>query len=143
MDLNKLNTLDPKLKETYERVMGTATQSTPKTSPFMPKPANLFPPTQPVTPQPIIQPTIQSQPFQPIQSQSTQQPIQTFKAKPLQAQHVQTQPIQRQQTQSLKKKNKILPVLVTLGVIVLLIGYAFFWIKIFNLKITLLPFLPL
>ncbi|MEK7534272.1 MAG: hypothetical protein AAB600_02935 [Patescibacteria group bacterium] len=141
MDLNKLNQLDPKLKETYERVMGTAIQPTPRTSPFMPKPANPFPPTQPVTPQPIIQkPTIQSQPSQPIQSQSIQQPIQTFKAKPLQAQPAQAQPIQRQQAQSLKKKNKILPVLVALGVIVLLIGYALFWIKIFNLKIPFLPF---
>jgi hypothetical protein len=97
--------------------MGTATQPNPKPNPFTPKP---------VMPQPTIQkPQMQVFP--------QNQPIP-------QAQPAQIQPTQKPQTQNLKKKNKILPVFILLCGILFLIGYAFFWIKIFNLNLPFLPF---
>lgn len=121
MDLSKLNQLDPKLKETYERVMGTSARPTP------------------VAPQPTIQnQTIQSQPTQP---QPMPQPVQQARPQPIaQPQPVQAQPIQKQQEQTLKKKIKILPVFIILGGIIFLLGYVLFWTKIFNLKLPFLPF---
>lgn len=121
MDLSKLNQLDPKLKETYERVMGTSARPTT------------------VAPQPTIQnQTIQSQPIQP---QPIPQPLEPARPQPIaQSQPVKIQPIQKPQTQNLKKKNKMLPIFLALGGIIFLIVYAFFWIRIFNLKLPFLPF---
>ena len=130
MDSKQLNQLDPKLKETYERVMGTST--VPIQKPFIPNPTVVTNPL-PITPQPITQkPLVQSQPIH--------QSVQSFQAKPIQAQPTQPQSMQKSQLQNLKKKNKILPALAALGGIIFLIGYAFFWIKFFNLKLPFLPF---
>ena len=126
MDSKQLNTLDPKLKETYERVMGTSSQ--PNVS-------------QPITQKPTTQSQpLQPQPFQPIKPQPIQQPIQTSKATPFQTQPTQTQPIQGPQTKSIKKTNKMLPILLVLTGIVFLIGYTIIWLKIFNLNLPFLPF---
>lgn len=130
MAIKQLNTLDPKLKETYERVMGTSTTPIQKTNLFIPKP---------VAPQPTIQnQTIQSQPIQP---QPTPQPIKPVQPQPIpQSQPVQEQPIQTPQTTSLKKRNKMLPIFLVLAGIVFLIGYTIVWLKIFNLNLPFLPF---
>ena len=116
MGIKQLNQLDPKLKETYERVMGTS--------------------SLPNVPQPIIQKqVVQSQPLQPQPSPFTKpQPT------PFQTQPAQTQPIQGPQTKSLKKRNKMLPILLVLAGIAFLIGYTIIWVKIFNLNLPSLPF---
>lgn len=123
MDIKQFSQLDPKLKETYERVMGTGIN--PSTKPQGAASA----------PQRMSQPqTFVPKPFQPIQQMTQQQPF-----KPIQPQPG-AQPIQRPQTQNLKKKNKIIPILAGLGGIIFIVGYTFFWIKIFKLKIPFLPF---
>ena len=131
------NQLDPKLKETYERVMGTSLKPSQRSAPFVPKPVSPIPIAQPVTPQPTVLPQpfqpIQAKPVQPIQ-QSQPQPIQAPMAKP------QAQAGQKPQTQNAKKKNKMLPILIVLGGILFLLGYTFLWIKLFRLKLPFLPF---
>ena len=109
--------LDPKLKEVYERVMGTSISSSPKTSPVLPQ--------QPVTPAPA-------------QMQQHAAPIpQSESPKP----QMQTSPAPQSLTQavSVKPHGHISPVVWILGGVAFIIIYALAWIKIFNLK---LPFTP-
>ena len=129
MDTKQFGQLDPKLKEVYERVMGTSAAPVQKPTPFVPKPSQDIPKqpavaqTQTFNPQALqpAQPIVQAQPVQP-QPQFMQKP------------QTQTPP-----TQNVKKKNNLMPVFIALGGFLFLIGYTFLWIKLFNLR---LPFLP-
>lgn len=125
MAIKQLNTLDPKLKETYERVMGTSSQ------PNVP---------QPIIQKQTIQPQhLQTQPSPFTKPQPTQQPIQISQPVPFQAPSPQTQQVQAPQATS-KKRNKMLPIFLVLTGIVFLIGYTIVWVKIFNLNLPFLPF---
>lgn len=113
MDQKKLSQLDPKLKAIYERVMGTSATASSRSSP----------PVQPV--QDVPRQNV-SQPFVP-------QP------QPLPPQPIQAQPIPQTQTK-IKKKTKILPILIILGVIMFFAVYTLVWIKVFNFKLPFLSF---
>ncbi len=104
--------LDPKLKEVYERVMGTSVSSAPKVSSVPPKP---------VAPTPVAIP----QPENP-KSQIPQAPIASQPQSPTQA-------------ISVKPHGHISPFVWILGGLTFVIIYALAWIKIFNFK---LPFTP-
>ena len=151
MDKKQLSQLDPKLKETYERIMGISSTPGQRPTPFAPKPVSPIASAQPIAPQPF-----QPQPLQPNKAsfQATENtnpnakevyrvyPNQSIPAPPpiVKTQPIQNQPIQKPQTQNKKKKSKILPVLMGFGGTIFLIGYTLFWIKFFNLKVPFLPF---
>lgn len=120
--------LDPKLKEVYERVMGTPVNSpsTPTTpAPIASSPISSPPSPPPTTSSPVTEPT---------PAPSTQ----TFVAH-------NTVPIATKVSVSssvvtpAKSKKKISMPILILGMVGFLVAYAFFWVKVFNLK---LPFLP-
>lgn len=133
--------LDPKLKEAYDRVMGTSTtppaanppaapvvnpSPAPEPIPSNPEPLTQTPftPPQPVTPEPVVpnEPvTPQPAPAEPTTSVESKVQINGFVA----ADH--------------QKKSGISPAIVILGVIVFLVVYSLFWIKFFGVS---LPFLP-
>ena len=60
MDPKTAQNLDPKLREVYERVMGTTT--TPQAKPHVPEPSSVSKPVQMTPPQPAAQTTATSQP---------------------------------------------------------------------------------
>lgn len=132
--------LDPKLKEAYDRVMGTsftppAATPTPTQSASTPapvaEPAPIVPAAEPmatqtpVTPQPVtpVELTSEPVPFQPTTSVESKMPINGFVAADANTQ----------------KKHGVSPVIIILGVIVFLVVYALFWVKFFGVS---LPFLP-
>ncbi|MBI2074803.1 MAG: hypothetical protein HYT83_03145 [Candidatus Levybacteria bacterium] len=138
--------LDPKLKEAYNRVMGTSipspTPPSPTSNPTAPEPvvpvstppANPIPkPTQspmtnpvtPVAPQPAAQEPVMAVTPEPIPSQPTASveskiPISGFVAPE-------------------QKKHGISPLIIVLGMLVFFVVYALFWVKFFGVS---LPFLP-
>lgn len=136
---NNLSGLDPKLKEAYERVMGTATPSTPPppqtpqqtpqtaqpsvVKPTLEQTAQAQPSSQPVTPTPASQPQTPEEPTKDEASEST----------------VAYQAFTETNAGTAKKKSGISPIILIFGGIVFFIVYALVWIKLFNVK---LPFLP-
>ena len=94
--------LDPKLREAYDRVMGTVVTPPP---PANPEPVSI-PPVQPVM----------------------QQPAQT----------VNVQSPTTEKAAQIKKKRKVSPLIIVLGVIIFLAVYAVVWVKYFGLTV---PFL--
>lgn len=128
MDPKALGNLDPKLKETYERVMGAApgaatpAQTTPQATPAAP---NTTPAPQPATGANVPSYTADNLKFQaaiqqaPAAGNTTVTPITGVIPTP---QH-QTPPL--------------LSALYIIGAIVFFVVYAYFWAKIFNLP---LPF---
>jgi len=165
MNPQKLSQLDPKLREAYERVMGTNIPTTsattiqaqtppppPTSNPIpqpqpqpiqppvsMPQPSTL--PIQPITePQPVINP----QPIPTPEPVTAPQPTTNFvqmnsevPAAPTANANF-TMPVQTK-TAVLKKNNGIMPILFLFVGIIFLLIYSLFWAKIFNLS---LPFLP-
>ncbi|MEK7450355.1 MAG: hypothetical protein AAB662_00240 [Patescibacteria group bacterium] len=109
--------LDPKLKEVYERVMGTSVASSPKASPV--------PPQQPVAPTPVAIP----QPENPPPTGGRQMPQAP----------ITPQPQSPTQAVSVKPHGHISSMVWILGGFTFVIIYALAWVKIFNLK---LPFAP-
>lgn len=114
--------LDPKLKEVYERVMGTSVSSAPK-APAPPSP-------QPVTPPMPVQ---MQQHAPPIPQQESPKPQEQTPAPPVLQPQTETQAI------SVKPHGHISPVVWILGGLTFVIVYVLAWVKIFNLK---LPFAP-
>lgn len=114
--------LDPKLKEVYERVMGTSVSSSSKASPVLPQ--------QPATPPTPVQ---MQQHAPPIPQQESPKPQEQTPAPPV------LQPQTQAQTISVKPHGHISPVVWILGGFTFVIIYALAWVKIFNLK---LPFAP-
>lgn len=102
--------LDPKLKEVYERVMGTSVSSAPKA------------PTPP-SPQPAPIP----QPESPPPAGGHQMP------------QAPTAPQTQTQAISEKPHGHISPVVWLLGGLTFVIIYALAWVKIFNLKLPFAP----
>jgi hypothetical protein len=121
MDPNALSALDPKLRETYERVMGTSTPQPAATQPAHPPTTQNTTPASP-TPSPVMQ-----TPFAPDQT-----PAAVTISQPL----PNSAPIE-----SLKiphGHSVLINILYILGALVFFGIYVFFWAKIFNFK---LPFL--
>lgn len=144
MDPQKLSQLDPKLRDAYQRVMGTpipppATPpiqeppvqpepSTPQSPVSEPQPA--IPKPQPPTPQPAIspEPPVQASSFGQMNSEVAVPSSPNFSA-----------PMPQAQTMTVKKKNGMMPILIGIAGLFFVAIYTLFWAKIFNFK---LPFLP-
>lgn len=152
MDPQKLSQLDPKLREAYQRVMGTDV-SVPQSPPPSNVPASSPTPDptpipEPSTPAPTINPTITpDEPPQPAITPEPQQPQvapTNFDKLNSEVSSVQSSPnfsvpqVQAQ-TIAIKKKNHLMPILFVFVSLIFLAVYTFFWTKIFNFKI---PFLP-
>ena len=160
MDPQKLSQLDPKLRNAYQRVMGTVipepqvapiqTQAPPLTNNYtVPAPPNPIPNPQPqpepqqptVEPQPAInpQPVIPTQPTSNFVQMNSQVPAAPPAATPP-TQNFTVPTPQAQTMVSKKKKGGIMmPIFFVIVGLVSIAGYTFFWTKFFNLK---LPFLP-
>lgn len=121
MDPKALSNLDPKLRETYERVMGT---TTPSGSPTAPPPVTSAP--NETSPAPKSSPLMET-PFA-----NEQSPGAVTISQPLPASAPMT-PLA-----SKHKHSGLIKVLYILGAIVFFTIYLLFWAKIFNFK---LPFL--
>lgn len=117
MDKNPLQ-LDPKLKEAYDRVMGTSVGNTPQQNPPQPHPQEQ-PKEQP-------QPQIANQP-EPTVHETTVNPS------PAPAQ-VAAAPTQKAVIAE-KKKGKISPLVIVLGIIVFFAIYLVVWVKLFNINV--------
>ena len=149
MDPQKLSQLDPKLREAYQRVMGT-TIPTPPAAPIQtqaPPPSIPSDPTQIPQPQPIINPQSQavpmpeSVPTQPatnfVQMNSEMPAVPA--ATPAPTPNF-TTPAPQTQTVVLKKKsNMLISAMIVITILVFIVVYGLFWARIFNFK---LPFLP-
>lgn len=124
MDPQKLSQLDPKLREAYERVMGT---------PSTPDP---IPPPQPIPP--VEQPAIPSptEPIQPVASETPVTPI--TEPATTNFDQMNSEAATQTQTPAVKKKNIFMSILIVLGIVVFVAIYTLIWTKIFNLR---LPFL--
>jgi hypothetical protein len=122
MDSKDLSRLDPKLREAYERVMGTPTSRQPQTQTPLP------------TPEP---PPVQANEPQQVHNAPSEQV-------PAPAPHASSSVIAfNAQTYNKKsagvKSGSLTPVIIGVGIVILLLAYTFVWVKIFNLSI---PFLP-
>lgn len=120
MDPQKLSKLDPKLREAYQRVMGTEVSQT-QVSPVSQ--------SQP-EPQPEVnaQPNISAQQA-PTQSSAFFTPTPNFATPVPQAQPIITE----------RRGNPLMLIAVGIAVLVFVVIYGLFWARVFNLK---LPFLP-
>ena len=120
--------LDPKLKEIYQRVMGTPTS--PATPPPPPSPANqAMPPPippKPTQPQPVSAPFAAAAPI--VMPTPAVMPGQTVQNPSL------------NQTPVKQKKGISKLFLITVAGFIFLIAYTFMWIKLFNLRLPFLPF---
>lgn len=148
MDPKQNAQLDPKLKEAYDRVMGTATPPTsPVTStpqpvdPVVATPATPSPVTTPTVPSPVpvvtapsVQPTPATSPLPvtPVVMPHSTETVRIGGDTPIEVQHTTTGVVAKE------KKKGISPTILILGAIVFLAVYALFWIKFLNVPI---PFL--
>lgn len=116
MDPKSLSSLDPKLKETYERVMGTSVPQQAPTAPATPvvEPEN----NVPVTPAPPI-------------SEPAEQPVQA-NTSPFMASSM-GQPLPNPAEMQQQAASPMLKIAYIVGGIIFFIVYTIFWIKIFNL----------
>lgn len=146
MDPQKLSQLDPKLRDAYQRVMGTTIPepraapdptSVPQPQPE-PEPTSAFtsePQSAPLAPQqeaiPMPQPAIPTQQASNFVQMNSEVPTPVAGANF-------TTPVQAQ-TMAIKKKSGMKPILIAIVVLVLIAVYTLFWTRIFNFKI---PFLP-
>jgi hypothetical protein len=129
MDPQKLSQLDPKLREAYQRVMGT-TIPEPAAPNQAPAPAPLQPTPPVAQPQPVTNPQAAPEPAIP------QQPTSNFVQM-----NSTVAAIPADQAQSgtvLKKKSGLMPVLFIIAGLIFVGIYTLFWVKIFNLQV---PFL--
>jgi uncharacterized membrane protein len=157
MDQGQLSNLDPKLKEAYERIMGTAVapQTQTPAAVVQPKTAPEQPAAQSFA-QPVIQhsvPPIQQQPQhpQPIQTPpviaepAVSQPSTAFAApsmtnSPLfdtDAANDQIHAYVASEVAGAKQSLKLIQVMYLVGGLVFFVVYAFFWMKFFNLALPL------
>jgi hypothetical protein len=137
MDPQKLSQLDPKLREAYQRVMGTSIPNPPQAPPVQRQAP--VPQPQP-TPKSVETPSMPTPPSQHIEAIPTQpQPI-PVQAPSNFANFTPPPSTPQAQTITMKKKSGIvMPIIFTIVGLIFIVIYTFFWTKIFNLK---LPFLP-
>jgi len=140
MDSKQLNQLNPKLKEVYERVMGTSPYKPSSTSPINKIPTSPLPTTKASEPQ---SPTNIPKPLFPSATPVTQPPTQQPMPKPFQPQPItnrEQQNPQPQIPQTTKKQNKMTPIFIVIGIFIFIILYALVWIKVLKLEVPFLPF---
>lgn len=119
MDKNA-NNLDPKLKEAYDRIMGTNFAPASKPSPVSQQAQGApLMKTEPVVQKTPVQPPAQEPPSPAQFSPTPEPPVSVF---------TQNGPISAQ-----KKKLNLLPIFFVLGGIIFLGVYAVVWAKIFGL----------
>lgn len=138
MNPKNINNLDPKLKETYERVMGTSfptpqpvSQQTPQNTAPAPEPVQTV---QTPTPQPVLQPI--SAPADPMQASQIFRAGDPFKQPEtppadLIAKANMGNGVVNQQPQ--KKKHNLMPVYLLIGGVIFFAAYAAIWGKVFGL----------
>lgn len=139
MDPQKLASLDPKLREAYQRVMGTPI---PKTQTPPPPPKPTADPNQNPTPEPQPEPFPTPQPAiptPPTQASNFVQMNSEAATPPTSQNFITPSPMPQSQTITVKKKNGMMPILIGIAGLVFVAIYTLFWTKIFNFK---LPFLP-
>ncbi|HSW47998.1 MAG TPA: hypothetical protein VLG67_02855 [Candidatus Saccharimonadales bacterium] len=134
MDPQSLSNLDPKLKETYDRVMG-APSAAPGSSPL---------PDSSIMPQPSAD---AAQPANPTPSASLENTANATadSLSPIPEQQPQTvtinQPLPQSSSSAIVTKphghSGLIRIFYILGAIVFFVIYVFFWVKIFNVS---LPF---
>lgn len=162
MDPKTLPNLDPKLKEVYERVMGSsAPQASPAPQPSFPPPTQTPPPAPVAPPQPTVAPQTPPPPVPPSPTptlpNNNNQPHATQVFNPhfsgANKTKVEIPKVEMQsavptpstttpstapvQTAQVKGKFKIGVPVIALAGVVFLILYAFFWASIFKIR---LPF---
>ncbi len=149
--------LDPKLRETYERVMGTALPKTPPTGQTQPQtsqhptsvpeaaPSNAPKlQVQEVEPEPLTIPTpdlplpLKKEPILNEMVQSPESPVfnskkNAYESKESSAPTPSATNANPTQTLSSKKKNKVMPIFLTLGGLVFFVLYGVIWAKVFGL----------
>jgi len=126
----QINQLDPKLKEAYEKVMGTGNPPiNPAAAPLQASAKADMPSLQTGSTPPPITPN--SPPPQPNSI--------SFQPKPMQGTPVGSSSPSPSHGFVAKKRSSVSPVIIVLGIIVFLLVYTLFWIKFFNIKV---PFLP-
>lgn len=145
MNQKNVNDLDPKLREAYERVMGTtfAPNSQPQQATLTTPPTETVPQNQPLmqtapAPEPAP-PEIQSIPVQPpaptnpiLPPLPSQNPfIQTPEPPPTVLAQAGNFPAAMQQPAG--KKRGIMPILFVIGGLIFFVAYAFIWTKVFGL----------
>ncbi len=126
MDQKQSPSLDPKLKEIYERVMNTPTK---------PLPSN---PINPTKPPPVVPtPSLTTKPQEKTPPQFSQSETELNSSLFVADGHrnIQQPPIESQAG----AKRKISPVIRAMGIIVFFAVYAIVWIKFFNLSLSFLP----
>jgi hypothetical protein len=140
MNPKTVNDLDPKLKETYERVMGTSfsPSANPIPAPVMQRPIQTTVVEQPVaeqSPQAVVQP------LPPLPQQPAANPMQEMVPSPqmtkmpttFQATAMPPANVLIKNATTTKKKNFLKPVLFTVGGIIFFIVYGVVWAKVFGL----------
>lgn len=141
MDPQTQNNLDPKLKETYDRVMGTTT------APASGQPAAAPPPAAAAPPPSVTPPATDANAATPASSDAPQNtgssiPQTPYTADNLSFQAAIQQPPANNQVPlggivAPRQSSNTLQVLYIIGAVVFFVVYTFVWIKIFNLP---LPF---
>ena len=138
MDPKSTSSLDPKLRETYERVMGTNVPSQKPPQKETPLPPQVPPLTQPLKPQlqtPEPSPLPGTDPL-PISDEMVQSPVfgnqnPFVETAPPPPEVLTRNAIVTPKPQN--KKNKLMPLLLGLGGIVFFVVYGVIWAKLFGL----------
>ena len=132
MNPKSLNDLDPKLKETYDRVMGTSVNTNPTIPPTME--------TQPVAPQPLAveqetQPT--PQPVMPTPSSVEDSTVsQVFRADNSNHSSAEAATVNPTSGNAVVKKaanKKTLPIIIAVGAVMFFAVYGVLWAKLLGL----------
>lgn len=135
MDPKSLNNLDPKMKETYDRVMGTTTTPPAGTPPAQTTPtATAMPQSSPMPASPNAATSTASAGNAPFASSPSLPDNLQFQAA---IQTAPTQPGAVPVGQMPGQSSSLLKILYIVGSIVFFVAYTFLWIKIFNIP---LPF---
>jgi cobalamin biosynthesis Mg chelatase CobN len=139
--------LDPKLKEAYERVMGTAhtaagtTTAQPASQPSTQAPPPAQPAPAAATPQQATVPGVVGAPTTTYQAPSLQPstPHLTQTSPPINTAHVATKP--QAKTPDTHKSGGTSGILVFFGLVIFLLAYAVVWVKVLGYQLPFpLPF---
>lgn len=134
MNPKGVNNLDPKLRETYERVMGTTFRSSTPSEPQQPVAPQPKAPVFTTTPvsDPVSNPSLNTQPEM-VQSPSfkTQDPF-TDPPTPPSEVFSKSAPVNNP-VPTVKKKNNLMPIVLIFGGLVFFVIYGAVWAKVFGL----------
>lgn len=128
MNPKDVNDLDPKLKETYERVMGTSLGGSPTPPPTME--------TQPLTTQPEPKPEPQAQPEPQIPLPTEGSTVsQVFRADNTDkaTQTATVNPPSKNEKKAKAGGGKLLPIIIIVGAVIFFVVYAVLWAKLAGL----------